>query len=99
MVAPDCQDLTRIFHVRPVELVAIELLLVMAVNHVPEMQKERRVISGRAGVVVGGHRIRDVFLSRIGGAGAGESAPSWLESPRTSGAHGARDRRAAARAV
>ena len=67
VVAGNREDFTRVFHIRAVELVAVELVLVLPVNHVAQMQEERGIARGGCGgIVVGRHDTCGVFLSRRG---------------------------------
>jgi hypothetical protein len=43
MIAGNGDDLTRIFHVRPVELIAIEFVPMRPMDHIAQVQEERRV--------------------------------------------------------
>jgi len=66
MIARNRDDLTRIMHVRLVELLAIGLVLVRAVDNVSQVKEERRTGRGLAHIVVSRHRFSDSSLRRVG---------------------------------
>ena len=67
-VTGDADDLTRIVDVRLIELRAVLLVLVDAIDHVAEMEEEGGRSLGMGSVVIGGHGFSNDSLWGVGAA-------------------------------
>src|SRR5260221_6709479 len=62
MVAWNGDDLAGIMHVRTVELVAVHLVFVWAVDHIAKMEEERGIIPRCIGLIIQRHVVGDCLL-------------------------------------